>query len=145
MHRQSLGSPAPVVAAGNDPRFCDDGDGKSEKPPRPSPAPEKTIHLIPCVVLLCFLVLFLASHDPSRAGNAPPPLLVGKSRVLSTVVELNLPAFFIMLGADLVEAGAGAASARFSIIQGTMLRPCCVFLDRFWLTSLSAQVRQRGG
>jgi len=37
-------------------------------------APDRTIHLVPVLTLLCFLVLFLLSHDPSAAaltGTSP--------------------------------------------------------------------------
>ncbi|XVF52021.1 hypothetical protein PTKIN_Ptkin04bG0232000 [Pterospermum kingtungense] len=35
------------------------------------PKPEKLIHLIPVLTLLCFLVLYLASHSPSQSDLAP--------------------------------------------------------------------------
>ncbi|CAN0908106.1 hypothetical protein LINGRAHAP2_LOCUS25123 [Linum grandiflorum] len=40
-------------------------------PPSPHPAntPEKLIHLIPIVVLFCFLVLYLVSHNPASQPN----------------------------------------------------------------------------
>ncbi|XVF52022.1 hypothetical protein PTKIN_Ptkin04bG0232000 [Pterospermum kingtungense] len=33
------------------------------------PKPEKLIHLIPVLTLLCFLVLYLASHSPSQSDS----------------------------------------------------------------------------
>lgn len=88
MHRQSLGSPnsklhnhggvvvpvkeddltveeqkrkdqASTLAAGAD----DDEVRKSQKPQK---SPEKFIHLIPMLIIFCFLILYLSSHDPSQ-------------------------------------------------------------------------------
>ncbi|CAN1256608.1 hypothetical protein LINPERPRIM_LOCUS9378 [Linum perenne] len=40
----------------------------SSMPPSPHAAtPEKLIHLIPIVVLFCFLILYLVSHNPSQS------------------------------------------------------------------------------
>jgi hypothetical protein len=33
---------------------------------------ERSIHLIPLLTFLCFLLLFLCSHDPSAAGKFDP-------------------------------------------------------------------------
>ncbi|KAF9689631.1 hypothetical protein SADUNF_Sadunf01G0112400 [Salix dunnii] len=59
---------------------ADDLDHKSTKPRRFSsslsvlspapPKPEKIIHLIPFLILFCFLVLFLLSHTPSQSDLA---------------------------------------------------------------------------
>lgn len=91
MHRQSLGSPnsklhshggvvvpakeddltveeqkrkdqASTLAAGAD----DDEVRKSQKPQK---SPEKFIHLIPMLIIFCFLILYLSSHDPSQKGT----------------------------------------------------------------------------
>jgi hypothetical protein len=35
---------------------------------------ERAIHLIPLLTFLCFLLLFLCSHDPSAAGTHVPLL-----------------------------------------------------------------------
>ncbi|KAH9606103.1 hypothetical protein KSS87_017743 [Heliosperma pusillum] len=46
----------------------DDGEFKTEKPHRSqsqSPSPENFIHLIPILIVFCFVVLYLSSHDPS--------------------------------------------------------------------------------
>ncbi|GKU90886.1 hypothetical protein SLEP1_g4830 [Rubroshorea leprosula] len=43
----------------------------SSCPPSPSTSrPEKFIHLIPVLTLLCFLILFLSSHAPSQSDLA---------------------------------------------------------------------------
>lgn len=45
------------------------------------PNPEKLVHFIPLLTLLCFLVLYLVSHNPSQSGKIPnqrsrlPPLI----------------------------------------------------------------------
>ncbi|XP_074270275.1 uncharacterized protein LOC141593779 [Silene latifolia] len=92
MQRQSLGSPSrerlvistdDVVLMSDDQRrrdsspssfsssssaiaVTDDGEFKTEKPHRShSPPPENFIHFIPILIVFCFLVLYLSSHDPS--------------------------------------------------------------------------------
>ncbi|CAI0470951.1 unnamed protein product [Linum tenue] len=35
----------------------------------PTPTPEKLIHLIPIILLSCFLILYLASNNPSQSSN----------------------------------------------------------------------------
>lgn len=51
-----------------------DDDHKASKPHRlsspPPTAPHKSIHVIPVLTLLCFLILFLFSHSPSQSGNS---------------------------------------------------------------------------
>ncbi|XP_068306923.1 uncharacterized protein [Pyrus communis] len=51
-----------------------DEDHKASKPHRlsspPSIAPHKSIHVIPVLTLLCFLILFLFSHVPSQSDLA---------------------------------------------------------------------------
>ncbi|KAG2676681.1 hypothetical protein I3760_12G064600 [Carya illinoinensis] len=90
MHRQSLGSPAtklhghggakddtlivedPKRGGGGD----DDYEYKALKPRRlslssPTPLrPEKFVHVIPLLTLLCFLILYLCSHSPSQSDLA---------------------------------------------------------------------------
>ncbi|TVU15924.1 hypothetical protein EJB05_39482 [Eragrostis curvula] len=44
----------------------DDVEAKPEKaPPARSFGKERSVHLIPLLTILCFLLLFLCSHDPS--------------------------------------------------------------------------------
>ncbi|KAB2606094.1 hypothetical protein D8674_005811 [Pyrus ussuriensis x Pyrus communis] len=54
--------------------YEDDEDHKASKPHRlsspPSIAPHKFIHVIPILILLCFLILFLFSHIPSKSDLA---------------------------------------------------------------------------
>ncbi|CAN6547106.1 unnamed protein product [Malus baccata var. baccata] len=53
--------------------YQDDEDHKASKPHRlsspPPIAPHKSIHVIPVLTLLCFLILFLFSHIPSQSGT----------------------------------------------------------------------------
>ncbi|KAL8112698.1 uncharacterized protein LOC141666255 [Apium graveolens] len=87
MHRQSLGSPnsklhsngdndniellttddfkikqqlASQLVAGDDEQFR-----KSQKPHKST---EKLVHIIPMLIIFCFLILYLTSHDPSQKG-----------------------------------------------------------------------------
>ncbi|XP_066345042.1 uncharacterized protein [Miscanthus floridulus] len=63
----------------------DDVEAKPEKAPAlRSSGKERSVHLIPLIVVLCFLLLFLCSHDPSpsdmssfgkKAGSAKVRLL----------------------------------------------------------------------
>lgn len=91
MQRQSLGSPVSKlhghgggakdgVLVAEEPKHrddvcCgDDEDRKELKPPRlslsPPPTPERFIHVIPVLMLICFLVLYLFSHSPSQSDLA---------------------------------------------------------------------------
>lgn len=48
----------------------DDVEAKPEKAPAlRSSGKERSVHLIPLIVVLCFLLLFLCSHDPSPSGT----------------------------------------------------------------------------
>jgi hypothetical protein len=48
----------------------DDVEAKPEKAPAPRlSGKERSVHLIPLIVVLCFLLLFLCSHDPSPSGT----------------------------------------------------------------------------
>ncbi|XWS62196.1 hypothetical protein CRYUN_Cryun07bG0190000 [Craigia yunnanensis] len=92
MQRQSLGSPSSKLhihggeesSVAEDQKrrvIIDDDDLKDTKPRRLSfspsssptssltspPKPEKLIHLIPVLTLLCFLALYLTSHSPSQS------------------------------------------------------------------------------
>ncbi|XP_022737416.1 uncharacterized protein LOC111290392 [Durio zibethinus] len=96
MQRQSLGSPSSKlhihggeeVSVAEDQKrrvIIDDDDRKDTGPRRLSfspssfsptsssishPKPERLIHLIPVLTLLCFLILYLASHNPSQSDLA---------------------------------------------------------------------------
>ncbi|WOL05587.1 hypothetical protein Cni_G14316 [Canna indica] len=74
MQRQSLGSPTSKIqlsaAAGGGGATSraarpDEEEIKAEKQIRCTPKVEKSIHLVPLLTLLCLLILFLISHDPS--------------------------------------------------------------------------------
>ncbi|TVU31547.1 hypothetical protein EJB05_23234 [Eragrostis curvula] len=71
MQRLSLGSPA-----GRVPRPSAAAEEAAEEKAAKAvgraaaKAPDKSIHLIPVLTLLCFLVLFLLSRDPSAAAAA---------------------------------------------------------------------------
>ncbi|KAF7010897.1 hypothetical protein CFC21_025265 [Triticum aestivum] len=64
-----------------------DLEAKPEKAPavRPPAVTERSVHLVPLIVVLCFVVLFLCSHVPSpsdmssfgggKAGGRKPKLL----------------------------------------------------------------------
>jgi hypothetical protein len=77
MQRLSLGSPAGKnsrlsVAVDEEAEATDE---KAVKAMVRTPALNRSIHLVPVLTLLCFLVLFLLSHDPSAAltGMSPAP------------------------------------------------------------------------
>jgi hypothetical protein len=77
MQRLSLGSPAGKnsrlsVAADEEAEATDE---KAAKAMVRAPALNRSIHLVPVLTLLCFLVLFLLSHDPSATltGMSPAP------------------------------------------------------------------------
>ncbi|KAL3497884.1 hypothetical protein ACH5RR_040616 [Cinchona calisaya] len=88
MHRQSLGSPAAklhangviilqetssssseqkkLITKSNDDKDDDEKQKSKKTAPSSSPHhPEKLIHLIPILTLLCIFILYLNSHDPS--------------------------------------------------------------------------------
>uniref|UniRef100_A0A0E0MB53 Uncharacterized protein n=1 Tax=Oryza punctata TaxID=4537 RepID=A0A0E0MB53_ORYPU len=63
MQRLSVGS------AGGKPRLLETaGEEKAGKAGRA--APDRSIHIIPVLTLLCFLILFLLSHDPASSSLA---------------------------------------------------------------------------
>ncbi|CAA0838088.1 Unknown protein [Striga hermonthica] len=86
MHRQSLGSPSSKLAKAAEQLSCEaqkqfpsqspsssaearDEDAKKMikiRAPNFDNKPQPYIHLIPMLTLVCFLVLYLASHDPSQ-------------------------------------------------------------------------------
>ena len=56
----------PEEAGGGDE---DDVEAKPEKAPAPrSSGMDHSVHFIPLVIVLCFILLFLCSHDPSPSG-----------------------------------------------------------------------------
>ncbi|XP_072963778.1 uncharacterized protein [Typha angustifolia] len=74
MQRQSIGSPGSkiqikggVFAGGAAVAVSEveEEEVKAEKPIRSSLRADRSIHLIPLLTILCFLVLYLLSHDPS--------------------------------------------------------------------------------
>ena len=93
MQRQSLGSPVsklhshgggsskdadtPITDIDSKRIEDDDEELKTTKLHRqslsftlsPPPKPEKFVHVIPILTLLCFLILYLCSHSPSQSGN----------------------------------------------------------------------------
>ncbi|KAK3157240.1 hypothetical protein QOZ80_2AG0118180 [Eleusine coracana subsp. coracana] len=77
MQRLSLGSPAgrprPSAAAEGS-EGADEKAAKAVVRAAAAAAPDKSIHLVPVLTLLCFLVLFLLSHDPSAALTDSPVL-----------------------------------------------------------------------
>ncbi|RWV86035.1 hypothetical protein BHE74_00042441 [Ensete ventricosum] len=90
MQRQSLGSP------GSKTRLSSGGatgrmeqqpeeEMKAEKQIRWSVRADRSIHLIPILTILCLLVLFLFSHDPSPAGSKPIASL-GRSALLCSLL-----------------------------------------------------------
>ncbi|KAG0550095.1 hypothetical protein BDA96_01G310300 [Sorghum bicolor] len=99
MQRLSLGSPAGrsfrLSVAGDE--EAEAADEKAAKAVARSPAPDKSIHLVPVLTLLCLLVLFLLSHDPSAALTDSPVLAAA-----ATVTARSLEA---------TAAGAGGADA----------------------------------
>ncbi|WOK98679.1 hypothetical protein Cni_G07391 [Canna indica] len=74
MQRQSLGSPSSrshLSAAGG--RVIPAGseeEAKAEKPIRCGSRVARSIHLIPVLTLLCLLVLYLLSHNPTPEDMA---------------------------------------------------------------------------
>ncbi|XP_077234941.1 uncharacterized protein LOC143877078 [Tasmannia lanceolata] len=80
MQRQSLGSPSSKlqIHGGKDEKLEEEEkrkeneqeeEKKTEKLLRSSSRPEKFIHLIPVLMILCFLILYLASYDPSQKDS----------------------------------------------------------------------------
>ncbi|CAD6212176.1 unnamed protein product [Miscanthus lutarioriparius] len=99
MQRLSLGSPAGrsfrLSVAGDE--EAEAADEKAAKAVARAPAPDRSIHLVPLLTLLCLLVLFLLSHDPS-AALTDSPVLAAAATV--TVAARSLEA---------TAAGAGGA------------------------------------
>ncbi|CAL4932448.1 unnamed protein product [Urochloa decumbens] len=95
MQRLSLGSsggrPSRVSAAAAEEEAAGAGpaDEKAAKARAPAAAPDRSIHLVPVLTLLCFLVLFLLSHDPSAAALTDSPVLTAAT---ATVTARSLDA-----------------------------------------------------
>ncbi|CAN6294149.1 unnamed protein product [Urochloa humidicola] len=107
MQRLSLGSssggrPSRLSAASAEEEAgAGPADEKAAKAVARSPAAalDRSIHLVPVLTLLCFLVLFLLSHDPSAAALTDSPVLAAAA----TVTARSLDAAAV--------AGAGAGEA----------------------------------
>ncbi|XP_072987237.1 uncharacterized protein [Typha latifolia] len=69
MQRQSIGSPSSkpqINSGGGGGGAAEEKEIKEEKPTGSSSRrTERSIHLIPLLTLLCFLLLYLFSHEPS--------------------------------------------------------------------------------
>ncbi|KAM3409326.1 hypothetical protein ACQJBY_001962 [Aegilops geniculata] len=85
MQRLSIGSPGSRLSVDAAPAAAaDEADEKATGKAARAAAPDKSIHLVPLLTLLCLLVLFLFSHDPatSRAIADSPPVLAVTARSL---------------------------------------------------------------
>ncbi|KAI4328040.1 hypothetical protein L6164_020436 [Bauhinia variegata] len=114
MHRQSLGSPSskfPIHGGAKEENLVaeetkrrdsvsssfhvDYDDDNNNKAPRnhrlssPPPRPEKLIHLIPILTLICFIILYLFSHSPSQSDLAQFNGFKHPSKHIDSAVELN--------------------------------------------------------
>lgn len=82
MQRQSLGSPSKLQisgGAGKEERRDEEEEKrkeveeqekrKAEKLLKSACRTDKSIHLIPLLTIFCFLILYLASYDPSQKGE----------------------------------------------------------------------------
>ncbi|KAI7752462.1 hypothetical protein M8C21_033782 [Ambrosia artemisiifolia] len=92
MHRQSLGSPASKLHSHSDGNgMIISDDHRKDKLPSCS---TRLVHLIPVLTFLCFLILYLSSHDPSRKDLAHftglSTLSSNKNVIDSIEVEDNL-------------------------------------------------------
>ncbi|KAM0839463.1 hypothetical protein ACQ4PT_040666 [Festuca glaucescens] len=84
MQRLSIGSPGP--RPGLD--AAEEADEKATgKAAGRAAAPDKSIHLVPLLTLLCLLVLFLFSHDPATTVADSPPVLAVAARSLEATAE----------------------------------------------------------
>ncbi|CAN1173598.1 hypothetical protein LINPERHAP2_LOCUS30770 [Linum perenne] len=59
----------------------------------PAATPEKLIHLIPIVVLFCFLILYLVSHNPSQSNSDEMNSIVGELNSLKAKDVLPIRSF----------------------------------------------------
>ncbi|PWZ55636.1 hypothetical protein Zm00014a_011370 [Zea mays] len=106
MQRLSLGSPTGKnsrlsVAADEEAEATDE---KAAKAMVRAPALNRSIHLVPVLTLLCFLVLFLLSHDPSATLTDS---LVLAAATTVTVTARPLEAAVVAGGADAMVASSG--------------------------------------
>ena len=166
MQRQSLGSPVsklhshgggsskdadtPITDIDSKRIEDDDEEPKTTKLHRqslaftlsPPPKPEKFVHVIPILTLLCFLILYLCSHSPSQSGNnnllpshRRPPLLS------SNYLYLILTVLFLFVS-DLAQFNGFKRPAQHIGIMQILLEflyflflfyafVCCVFLINF--------------
>jgi hypothetical protein len=67
MQRLSIGSPGPRPSL--DAAAAEEADEKATGKAARAAAPDKSIHLVPLLTLLCLLVLFLFSHDPATVAG----------------------------------------------------------------------------
>ncbi|XP_028754646.1 uncharacterized protein LOC114714119 [Neltuma alba] len=103
MQRQSLGSPSSKLHLHGSPKEAplspqepkrrlevDDDNNKTHRLSiSPSPAPNKFIHLIPILTLLCFFILYLFSHSPSQSDLAQFNGFKRSSSHFDSAVEMN--------------------------------------------------------
>ncbi|KAK4261476.1 hypothetical protein QN277_004467 [Acacia crassicarpa] len=103
MHRQSLGSPSSQLHLHGSPKEApfspqeprrrlevDDDNNKAHRLSlSSSPAPNKLIHLIPVLTLLCFFILYLFSHSPSQSDLAQFNGFKRSSSHFDSAAEMN--------------------------------------------------------
>nr|XP_034571835.1 uncharacterized protein LOC117836504 isoform X1 [Setaria viridis] len=93
MQRLSLGSPggrpSRVSAAAEEEAGPADEKAAKAAVARAPAAPDRSIHLVPVLTLLCFLVLFLLSHDPSAAAatRTDSPVLAAAATVTARSLD----------------------------------------------------------
>ena len=79
---------------------AEDND-KSQKPHKSPPKSEKLIHLIPILTVLCLLVLYLSSHDPSQTGKPK----INKCNLVSVVSFYKILITICSFISDLAQFG----------------------------------------
>uniref|UniRef100_A0ACD5TLT5 Uncharacterized protein n=1 Tax=Avena sativa TaxID=4498 RepID=A0ACD5TLT5_AVESA len=82
MQRLSIGSPGSRPSL--DAVAAEDADEKATGKAARAAAPDKSIHLVPLLTLLCLFVLFLFSHDPATIADSPPVLTVAARSLEAT-------------------------------------------------------------
>ncbi|RWR87310.1 hypothetical protein CKAN_01624700 [Cinnamomum micranthum f. kanehirae] len=96
MQRQSLGSPASKLQIhvakeqkleGAENRKGEGGEEEDKKADnklfKSTLRTHKSIHLIPLLIISCFLILYLVSHDPSQKGKSKSIIFINRSIDLS--------------------------------------------------------------
>jgi hypothetical protein len=84
----------PEEAGGGDE---DDVEAKPEKAPAPrSSGMDRSVHFIPLVIVLCFILLFLCSHDPSPSGTC------NESRVCVLTSPCSFSCVFMLISSSLL-------------------------------------------